>query len=125
MLVFLYIIIVLVFHLVPTGNYSFNTMNFGPFRGDHLIHLICFFPWMFLLTFNSHKKKVGLLKGLAWMSLGIIPALGAETIHYWLPHRSFNPTDALFNIAGVVLGAAVFFIIQKLSFFCYSLSGTK
>jgi len=116
MLVFLYIIIVIALHLIPMGGYSINRMNFGPFRGDYLIHLICFLPWMFLLTFSSHKRKIGALKGLAWMGIGIILAVIVETIHCWLPHRSFNPMDAMFNVAGVVVGAGVFFARQKLSF---------
>ena len=115
MFVLLYIIIVIALHLFPTRNYSFNTMNFGPFRGDHLIHLICFLPWMFLLTFSSNRIKIGALKGLIWICIGIIIAVSVETIHYWHPQRNFNPMDAMFNVTGVVVGAAMFFARQKLS----------
>jgi glycopeptide antibiotics resistance protein len=116
MLIFLYIIIVIAFHLVPMGGYSFNRMNFGPFRGDYLIHLVCFLPWMFLLMYSSPKGKIGPLKGLAWMSLGIILALAVEAIHYRHPQRSFNPMDAMANVAGVVVGAGVVLARHKMSF---------
>ncbi len=44
---------------------------------------------------------------LAWMGLGIVLAAGSEGIQYWLPHRTFNPWDAVFNVLGVLLGAVL------------------
>ena len=122
----LYILLVIILHLVPTSDYSLSSFTVGPFRGDYLLHLVCFLPWMFLLyirfpkwktagkrlSWSMEKSKSGFWKGLSWACLGIIFAIGAETIHFWLPHRDFNPMDALFNIAGVAVGAGLFLCVQ-------------
>ena len=104
----LYILLIVILHLLPTGGYSFNTTKFGPFRADYLLHSVVFLPWMFLLLLR-HKtnKPVRFQSGLIWMMLGLIMALVAEGIHYWLPYRSFNPMDGLFNALGVVAGAVL------------------
>ena len=118
-LIYMYFIIVIGLHLIP-GGASLNKMHAGPIRADYLLHSILFLPWMFLFYFRLHRKlssgrclsgwrletkNLDLRQGLIWMGLGIGFGIGAEGIHYWLPHRVFNPVDALFNVLGILVGA--------------------
>ena len=54
---------------------------------------------------------MGLGSWLVWMWLGIILAVGAEGLHYWIPYRNFNPMDALFNALGVMIGAVILVMV--------------
>ena len=106
MLFYFYVLFVILLHLIPMGGYSLNTMEFGPFRADYLFHALVFFPWMFLclLLPGSRSTEISIGTWLGWMIVGIAFAVAAEGVQYWLPHRSFNPMDALFNALGVVIG---------------------
>lgn len=106
MLFYLYVISIVVLHVIPTGDYGLDTTEFGPFRLDYLLHSVLFFPWMFLcLSRKGSGAERGFRRGLACMFVGIFVAIASETVQYWIPHRSFNPMDALFNALGVVSGA--------------------
>ncbi len=59
------------------------------------------------LTLAAQSVSCNLQFFLGWFVLGIIFALSVEGIQYWLPFRIFNPTDAFFNILGVVISAAL------------------
>ncbi len=136
----LYIIIVLVLHIIPYGDpfggsfdLSLNRIEIGAFRMDYLLHAAVFIFWQFLLLFRVVPKKAGdpgrlpLRRRLAfqavtlgqfglWIIAGIIFAAAAEGIQYWLPYRAFNLMDVIFNILGVLLGAALTipFILSKI-----------
>ena len=69
---------------------------------------------MVLVWLNLNKQKVSgrarLQKALLWFTAGVILAVFAEGIQFYLPHRSFNIMDVLANVTGVVLGSAVFVV---------------
>ncbi len=137
----IYIMIMLLLHIIPTGQIGIelSRTEVGPIRANQLVHSLVFLPWMFMAVLlkykeTSKKKKSESKKGevksirmqiaerltlaaqsvscnihffLAWFVLGIVFALSVEGIQYWLPFRIFNPTDAFFNILGVVISAAL------------------
>ena len=133
-MIYLYILLVIVLHVIPTGEKSLDTTVAGPLRADYLLHSLVFLPWMFLAGMwkrNTTGSAVGkqetadsgrftiapfsrlLLASyslrffLVWMGMGIALAIGAEAIQYWLPQRTYNPWDAVFNALGVVIGAVL------------------
>ena len=139
-LIYAYIFLVLALNMIPMGDFQLNTIQFGPLRADHLIHSFVFLPWMFLFYLKPSKQtevgnsvrrsvdeivitkrntgvmveksSMGLGTQLVWMGLGLILAVGAEGIHYWVPYRSFNPMDALFSALGVLIGAVIWVIVS-------------
>ena len=141
--IYAYILLVIVVHMIPMGDFQLNTFEFGPLRADHLLHSLVFLPWMFLFYLKPGKRagideevrrsvgelvnkkrsvggrleksSVGLGTCLVWMGLGIILAVGTEALHYWVPYRNFNPMDALFNTLGVLIGA-VFLVMVSAAF---------
>jgi glycopeptide antibiotics resistance protein len=110
---YFYIIVVLVINLVPLGNQALNTMKFGPFRMDYLLHTALFLPWMSLFFFReiaaheNGRSEIRIRKWILWIILGTVLSLGVEISQYWVPKRSFNPMDALFNALGVAVGAVL------------------
>jgi len=89
MLFYFYVLFVILLHLIPMGGYSLNTMEFGPFRADYLLHALVFFPWMFLclLLPGSRSTEISIGTWLGWMIVGIAFAVAAEGVQYWLPRR--------------------------------------
>jgi len=59
-----------------------------------------FLPWAF---FGVKLNKNLLL----WFCLGILFAAGTEGLQYLLPYRSFNISDMIANMIGVVLGFGI------------------
>lgn len=132
-IIYTHIFLVIILQIIPTGDYQLNTVQIGPLYADHLVHILIFLPWMFLFCLKSGKRSgvsnsvrrsvdepvntkrntvrmlekpyLGSVSWLVWMGLGITLAILAEGIHYWAPHRNFNPMDALFNALGVLIGA--------------------
>jgi len=84
------------------------------FRADTLSHTIMFLPWMVIgwIYLNTRKiyGKKRVQYALRLFYAGVLLAVFAEGIQYFLPYRSFSPVDHLFSVAGVVLGGVVFFI---------------
>lgn len=113
----LYLILIIIFNFVPLSGNALSSMKFGPLRADHLLHAALFFPWMFLNRFRCnhiaaaneqhHSGRRIDAGSIAWLSMGIAFALGTEAFQLWLPQRSFNPEDAVFNVLGVITGALI------------------
>ncbi len=72
-------------------------------RLDYLIHFLVFFlggllyyKWN-ILRKNDHKPILLIL-------FGLIYALTCELLQLWIPGRTFNPVDLIYNTLGVVFG---------------------
>jgi hypothetical protein len=117
-LVFLYIFIIFILHVIPLGDGGTDRFDLGPLRADYLLHTLIFLPWMFFVVSAKSQavsaerqaqggKRRAVSKKrifLGWMGLGIALAVGVEGLQYWLDYRAFNPLDAAFNVLGVVGG---------------------
>jgi glycopeptide antibiotics resistance protein len=121
-IILLYIGLIILLHVIPLGEGGTNRFDLGPIRADYLLHTLVFIPWMFLFYIKPGSgwkpgiRPVKALPFLGWLFLGIILAMGAEGIQYWVDYRAFNPMDAVFNALGVVVGAGVFIIVQRSAF---------
>lgn len=106
--ILLYIFILFLMTILPINgkNSTLNDTYFLQFRSDHIFHALFFFPWMILPNFFSSKKTVVSNKfpTISWFFGGLLLAISAESIQYFLPYRSFTLTDLLFNITGLLLG---------------------
>lgn len=116
--ILVYILVIITLHVIPIG-FVDNLHNYelGHFRGDYLIHMSMFLPWMGLVRLHlsglTNKESGGTLHNLlhspfTWFFMGILLAAGAEVIQYWMPHRSFNIFDMILNISGLVIGSVVY-----------------
>ncbi len=102
---------IFLFHVAPTttvmvGDVDLNRLEAGSYRATHFLHAAVFFPWGLLGAGFVYGRASGrFVRGAVWIALGLLIAVGAEGIQYWLPHRGFSLTDIKFNLAGVALGA--------------------
>jgi glycopeptide antibiotics resistance protein len=86
---------------------AMNKVYVLSFRLDHLLHVVAFVPlyplgaWLFQPV--SWKDRVYLL---FW---GLLIAFAAEFVQYFIAFRAYNPADLISNLAGVVVGAIVYF----------------
>ena len=135
----LYITLILVLHLIPLGEGGTNRFDLGPLRADYFLHTFVFTPWMFLVylarpkiedsgnkkissrnsrqkwgifSWIKERKALSLSAFLGWIFIGIVLAIGAESVQYWVSYRAFNPMDAMFNSLGVLIGAALLYKVQ-------------
>ncbi len=117
-LILLYAIIVLALHIIPTGTpVAPDRFYIGELRADYFLHTAIFLPYMVLVWLHLNKRNVTgsirFKKALLWFTAGVVLAVCAEGLQYYLPHRSFNILDVFANVTGVVLGAAVFVVKGK------------
>jgi VanZ family protein len=85
-----------------------NNYHVVHIRLDHILHGLLMMPWFFL-SIRLHGMKV-----LPAILLGILLALSAEGVQYFLPYRAFNVNDMISNVIGMMLGAGIIvFSIDK------------
>jgi len=76
------------------------------FRADHILHALVFVPWAFFCVKLSKNL-------LPWFVLGILYASSTEMVQYLIPYRSFNVSDMLANVIGVVIGFCIFLPLRQ------------
>jgi len=106
----LYLIILITVSVIPLGSVSKQIMDVHviKLRGDYFLHMLVYLP-MVLLLFLSCKRWNWWLLGVA-----LVIAAGLEFVQMWLPYRSFNINDLIANVAGVVLGTAIFPLVVRI-----------
>ncbi|NLJ82029.1 MAG: VanZ family protein [Bacteroidales bacterium] len=91
----LYVVTVLLLNVLPLGiAEKLNKINLWEFRADYLVHLLIFLPWSLFQFLFFRKRKI------VWFFIGLVFAVSIEFVQYYLPYRSFNPYDLLFNVMG-------------------------
>ncbi len=129
-LVTLYVLFVISLHVIQIeSGIAFDEIRVLNIRGDYLLHVTIFFPWMSLVRLNlsGRRKKTNvypmngsvsdqmrrIIRAVSgspafWFMAGLLLAVIAETIQALLPHRSFNLMDMWANAVGVIVGSIVY-----------------
>jgi glycopeptide antibiotics resistance protein len=93
-----------------SGGYSPSKRHLIGIRGDYVLHMMFFLPWMTLarMRWNPCNRS-----RIFWITLWIGFALAAasEFIQLVIPNKSFNPLDLAANGLGVMLGAMISLLI--------------
>lgn len=81
-----------------------------PFRLDYLEHFGVFAIWgTFFIIWNSSSAGVFGIRKYYRAIMGLIIFACADEIHQiWIPGRTFNPLDLIYNVAGLLI---VFYFI--------------
>lgn len=108
----IYFLTLLFFYLFPLSQkLSLNSYHYLSFRGDHIIHLLVFAPFPFLLIpLFLKQSRYRVLKA---SFLAFILAILFEMSHLIVPYRAFTFPDMLANIIGVALGTLLLYISQS------------
>lgn len=81
---------------------SLSNITLIRIRGDYWVHAVQFLPFAFLV-------RIGYRSGFLWsLMAGVLLALVAEGIQYFITWRAYNINDLLANLVGVVPGCVVF-----------------
>lgn len=103
----LYIVVLITLLVIPTsGTLKLNKTIWG-IRTDHVIHATLFLPFMgYIWISNLHKRAFsGFLK---FYLAGILFAAFCESLHYFIPYRSFDVHDFYANVTGLSIGCIIF-----------------
>jgi len=92
-------LIILVLSVIPDNTPAKIHMQGFEMRLDYLMHFGVYFPLGFLL-----KKSALSIRPILFVVLVLIAAALPESLQLFVPYRTFNPIDLMFNILGAVSG---------------------
>ncbi|MCK5776717.1 MAG: VanZ family protein [Bacteroidales bacterium] len=77
-----------------------------PFRLDYIEHFGVFIIWAsFLVIWKMTNIEKFSVKTHIWFVLGTLLFAAADEIHQiWIPGRTFNPLDLIYNVSGLLMG---------------------
>ncbi len=101
LLLILWMIVIVILSIIPMNQETKIEIGGTPFRLDYLEHFGVFFILGFLYVLSSKKD---LPKYINKISILIIYAVITEIIQLFIPGRTFNPWDLIYNILGLVVG---------------------
>jgi len=101
--VWAYVLVVMLLAVLPLNSSgSLNNITLIRIWGDDWVHAVQFLPFAFLVRIGY---RGGFLRSLL---AGVVLALAAEGIQYFISWRAYNINDLLANLVGVVAGCMVF-----------------
>ena len=107
--------LVLLLHIIPTSTVNevdLSSRTFLFIRADFLVHLLLFIPLMVLVWLYLNRENITGIKrintALLWLLGGVLFAAFVEGLQFFLPYRSFNLVDMVFNVSGVIVGSVIF-----------------
>ena len=105
--------IVLVLFLVVSSlpderiNRTVHTVDLA-YRLDYLLHFIAYL-FIGTLAALAYKPNIRLL---LWL---VLFAVLEEGHQYWIPHRTMNPVDFMYDVLGITVGLTGVFLFRRLS----------
>ena len=106
-LYFIYLATVIILLAVPfSTDLKLDQYIFGV-RIDHYVHATMFLPFMgyFWITNKTQESSFLLFK---FYGLGILFAACCESLHYFIPYRTFDVQDFFANVTGISIGLILF-----------------
>jgi len=109
-LYFVYLIVLILLFVLPTkGTVRLNPTILG-IRSDLFIHSTLFIPYFTLYIFYR-KEKMQFKQAII---TGVLFAAFCESLHLWIPYRSFSGLDFVANICGLTIGILGVKLVQKI-----------
>lgn len=108
-LYFVYLIVLILLFVLPTkGTVRLNPTILG-IRTDLFIHTMLFIPYYaFYLLYKKEKMqfKQAIISGVVFAAF-------CESLHLWIPYRSFSGLDFVANLCGLTIGILGVKLVQK------------
>jgi len=99
-LYFLYLIVLILLFVLPTkGTVRLNPTILG-IRSDLFIHSMLFTPY-YALYILYRKEKMQFKHAII---TGVLFGAFCESLHLWIPYRSFSGLDFVANVCGLTIG---------------------
>ncbi len=103
----IYLLSVITLLVLPfSADLGMDEYIFG-IRKDHYVHATMFLPFMgyFWITNKAQQSKIDFIK---YYGLGILFAACCESLHYFIPYRTFDIHDFFANVTGISAGLLLF-----------------
>lgn len=108
----LYLLSLITLMLIKTkGTIQLSSTILG-IRSDYFIHACLFIPW-FVLSWFSKRIQFDIISISKSLGYGIIFAAFCESLHLFVPYRTFSIFDFFANCIGLSIGFLVFFSISR------------
>jgi VanZ family protein len=109
----LWLLIILLITLLPQSHRIINIDTNSEFRLDYTIHFLVYFSLSVLFIFWRIDQwlKISNKELLWYIFSGIAICAITELLQFYIPGRTFNKTDLLFNILGVIVGIVLIKLI--------------
>jgi len=113
---YIWLFLIILLALIPISTASKIKIHSKTFRIDYFEHFIVFAIGGVLNVFkendfSSKKNKISLIK---WLSILILLSLIVEIIQIFVPFRTVNIKDFLFNVYGLFTGTILSIIYLSL-----------
>lgn len=110
---YLYISIIIVLMLIKTDGKIKLAETIWGFRGDHFVHSSIFIPYMIIigLIYSKENNRFLFSKKLPF---AILFAAFCESLHIFLPYRTFSIFDFFANCIGLGMGLGLSILVRKL-----------
>jgi hypothetical protein len=109
---YLYISVIITLMLIKTnGRIKLATTIWG-FRGDHFVHASIFIPYMVIIGLIYTKENNYFLISKK-LPFAILFAAFCESLHIFLPYRTFSIFDFFANCIGLMLGMIINITIKE------------
>lgn len=108
---YLYISIIIILMLIKTDGKIKLAETIWGFRGDHFVHSSIFIPYMIIigLIYSKENNRFLISKKLPF---AILFAAFCESLHLFLPYRTFSIFDFFANCIGLGMGMVIHFLIK-------------
>lgn len=109
---YLYISIIIILMLIKTDGKIKLAETIWGFRGDHFVHASIFIPYMIIigLIYTKENNRFLISKKLPF---AILFAAFCESLHIFLPYRTFSIFDFFANCIGLMLGMIINITIKE------------
>lgn len=103
----IYIIVIFSLVLLPINNNTskINHTYIFKLRFDYTLHALLFLPWILF----KQNKSVN-YHTFTWISIGLLFAVVAEGVQYFVPYRAFNVNDLIANCIGILLSSLFLYL---------------
>jgi len=114
-LFWIWLLLILVFSLIPNGAKMQVEINHKSYRLDYLFHFLVYFTFTILyLLWKADKYFRIKPKLMSYFFIGGLFLAGfSEYAQTFIPGRTFNPFDFYANTGGILTGILLQFIIIK------------
>ncbi len=114
--VYLLAILLLVILPINDKGSKINHTYLLTIRLDYICHALLFTPWMFCYRLVTYFQITTHIRKTAWFFAGLCFSAAVELVQYFLPYRTLNMKDLAANACGVVLGAILMAILEKINY---------
>ena len=108
-------LLIIVLSIIPSSSDVLKSDKDYGVRLDYAIHFTIYFLLVvFYALWRVDKQPGRLTTNILLIIIALVYAAANEFLQLYVPSRSFNPVDMIFNIAGVLLGIFVnYFVILR------------